>query len=243
MLTVRPGAGAAALAAGSALGCCYCSLSDTLQSAAAAEALPLQQQRVGDAACEADLRRVWVIGHSGVGKTTTARRMAAELGALHVDLDELHWLPGWVERPADEMLALLVEQLATAPGGRWVVSGNYTRFVQSHMRGEITALVYLHLPFWANQQQLLARTATRWLDGGTCCNGNVEELRNIFQLNKGSILYWGWTGYERMTTKLQAIATGVLAEGRLRPSGVLVLRSVADADALVAGIALRKGKD
>ena len=40
------------------------------------------------------------LGLSGTGKTTTARRMAAKLGALHVDLDELHWLPGWQQRPA-----------------------------------------------------------------------------------------------------------------------------------------------
>ena len=75
-----------------------------------------------------------------VGIHASLAKMAEALGALHVDLDELHWLPGWQERPGDEMVAMLAEQLAAAPGGRWVVSGNYTRFVGSYMRAAATAL-------------------------------------------------------------------------------------------------------
>jgi len=43
------------------------------------------------------MRRVVVVGTSGSGKTTIARRLAALLGVRHIELDSLHWERGWVE--------------------------------------------------------------------------------------------------------------------------------------------------
>jgi adenylate kinase family enzyme len=222
------GRGAVLLAAAGVAGtlACGCAIGDSLELAAAAGPAP--------PGADTDLTRVWVVGHSGTGKTTTAGRMAERLGALHVDLDELHWLPGWRERPGAQMRAMLAALLAAAPGGRWVVSGNYTRFVGVMLRESMTALVWMRPPFFANQWQLWQRTAARWLCGDTVCNGNVETLRNILQLNSGSILYWGWSGHARCTAKLQTLVDEVLAVGRLRPADVGTLRSMGDVDALVA---------
>lgn len=218
------------LAAGAAGLACCCACGDALGEAP--PPAPGASARVDRPL--PDPTRVWVVGHSGTGKTTTARNMAAKLGALHVDLDELHWLPGWQERPGDEMRAMLAAHLATAPGGRWVISGNYQRFVGEMLRDSMTALVWAHPLFYANQRQIWRRTAARWLDGGTCCNGNTESLQNILQLNNGSILYWCWFGRERCTGKIQLLIDEVLATGKLRPEDVLELRSLADADSLVA---------
>jgi hypothetical protein len=218
------GGAAAAAAAGLA---CACAFGDAL-----ADGRPVAAPHPG----QADLTRVWVVGHCGTGKTTTARRMAEKLGALHVDLDELHWLPGWTERPNDEMLAMLVEQLGAAPEGRWVVSGNYSRIVFPWMRENATALVWMRPGFYAAQRQLWWRTAKRWLDGGTCCNGNVESLSNIMQLNKESILYYGWSYYQATQAKLEALSNSLVAEGMIRAQDVIMLRSLVEADELVMRI-------
>ena len=153
---------------------------------------------------------------------------------------------------------MLEAELAVAPQGRWVVSGNYTRFVGPVMREATTALVWCCPAFWANQRQLWWRTAARWLKGSRCCNGNVETPANILQLNSESILYYGWCFYDRTKEKLQLLADEMLGantiacklrgagfshtggallpsgEGRIRPQDFIVLRSLADADALVA---------
>lgn len=68
------------------------------------------------------LQRVVVVGMSGAGKSTVARRLALALGAPHVELDALFWGPEWEPRmPAD----FRRDVDAAAGGGRWIVDGNY----------------------------------------------------------------------------------------------------------------------
>ena len=64
-----------------------------------------------------DLRRVVVIGTSCLGKTTLAGRVSSVLGVPHIELDAIHWLPKWRERPTVEFRELAA--LAVA-GDRWV---------------------------------------------------------------------------------------------------------------------------
>ena len=68
------------------------------------------------------VRRVLVVGSSGSGKTTTARRIASELGVPHIELDAVHWGPDWTAATAGEMQERVRE--AIRPGA-WVVDGNY----------------------------------------------------------------------------------------------------------------------
>lgn len=222
---------AAQFAGGTAVGAaaglvCACTFGDRVPALGHTPTYPVR----------ADLRRVWVVGHSGTGKTTTARRMAERIGALHIDLDELHWLPGWKERPNDEMLRMLVDQLGKAPEGRWVVSGNYSRIVGHWMREHSTALVWMRPGFFASQRQLWVRTAKRWIDGRTVCNGNVETLSNILQFNNESILYYGWFSFGATDAKLQVLTSSLVTEGRIRQEDVITLRSLLEADELIEAL-------
>src|SRR5215203_2020275 len=68
------------------------------------------------------LQRIAVVGTSGSGKTTLARQLSGRLGLAHVELDALHWDPGWVPTPA----AIFQERAAAALNSpAWVVDGNY----------------------------------------------------------------------------------------------------------------------
>ena len=67
------------------------------------------------------MRRVVIVGSTGSGKTTLARELAAKLGLSHVELDKMHWGPGW-SIPTDE--AFLPAVAAAASGEEWVIEGN-----------------------------------------------------------------------------------------------------------------------
>jgi hypothetical protein len=44
----------------------------------------------------------------------------------YISLDAIHWQPGWVAIPAEEMKARIIEKLDEAQSG-WVIDGDYLR--------------------------------------------------------------------------------------------------------------------
>jgi adenylate kinase family enzyme len=68
-------------------------------------------------------RRTAVVGVSGNGKTTFARRLAARLDVPYTELDALRHLPGWVEA-SDEDFRREVQAVINRSDG-WVLDGSY----------------------------------------------------------------------------------------------------------------------
>jgi hypothetical protein len=82
------------------------------------------------------VRRVCIFGASGSGKTTLGLWLAEQRNLRFVDLDDLHWLPGWVERASEEFRADVdrVTRAARRAAGDWwsdapVCNGNRQRRV------------------------------------------------------------------------------------------------------------------
>ena len=65
-------------------------------------------------------RRVLVAGTAGVGKTTTAQRIARAIGAPHTELDGMYHGPGWTALPDFEAR---VDEVTSAP--TWVSEWQY----------------------------------------------------------------------------------------------------------------------
>jgi adenylate kinase family enzyme len=66
--------------------------------------------------------RIAIVGAPGAGKSTLARRLAANLDAHHIEVDALHFLPGWKFRPEDAVRADIANAVAAE---RWVACGNW----------------------------------------------------------------------------------------------------------------------
>lgn len=65
-------------------------------------------------------QRVVVIGSSGVGKSTFARRLGAITGLPVTHIDQLFWFEGWVQRPKRNYFELLSAVVAQ---DRWIIGG------------------------------------------------------------------------------------------------------------------------
>lgn len=133
--------------------------------------------------------KVNVVGTSGSGKSTFARRLAQQLNLPYIQLDALYWRANWQGTPDEVFMEKIRQQLAAHPKG-WVLDGNYNRTRPVKWR-EVECVVWLDYGFTRTFWQAVRRAATRaWrkteLWPGT---GNRESFRRSF-LSRESILLW-----------------------------------------------------
>jgi adenylate kinase family enzyme len=70
------------------------------------------------------MKRVIIIGQPGSGKSTLARNLAKTIGVPAFHMDQIHWMPGWIERPIDEKFRLAREVYAK---DEWVFEGGFSQ--------------------------------------------------------------------------------------------------------------------
>ncbi|MGN0101739.1 MAG: AAA family ATPase [Dietzia sp.] len=147
-------------------------------------------------------RRVLVVGSSGSGKTTTAKRIADTCGIPHIELDALHWGPDWTAATSDEMRERVLRAIE---GGSWVVDGNY--------RSKIGTLVWDRADtiVWINPSRLVAvsrafrRTVRRVATRQELWNGNRERWSSLmFWRGEESLLWLAWALYPRTRDRYEA---------------------------------------
>lgn len=171
--------------------------------------------------------RVHVVGTSGSGKSTVARRLAFVRGVPHIELDALHWLPGWIERDRDEFRTLLKAEL-DAPA--WVVDGNHLGRARDLLWARSTTIVWLDLPRHAVMRQVTTRTLRRWWRREKLWGGNRERLRKALFSREDSILWWAWTSYARRKRQYAELL------GPSCEQEVIRLRSRREVDAWLTGL-------
>lgn len=149
------------------------------------------------------LRRVNVVGTSGVGKSTFARRLAILLGTRHIEMDAVFWRPGWAQPSDEAFFARLAAELARE---RWVLDGNYTRSIPVKW-AQVDTVIWLDysLPRTLIQaaRRAIYRSLTRQeLWPGT---GNRESVARLF--SRDSILLWTLKTYRRHVRSYEACIT------------------------------------
>jgi adenylate kinase family enzyme len=138
------------------------------------------------------VRRVSVVGTSGVGKSTFASSLALVLGAVFLELDSLQHQADWTPLPASEFRARVA---FVADGECWVIDGNYSR-VQDLVWGRADTVVWLDLPRRTVMRRIIWRTLRRVGGRVELWNGNRERWQNLLTLDKEeSVFAWAWQTY------------------------------------------------
>lgn len=138
------------------------------------------------------LERVMVIGTTGSGKTTFATRLAGMLKVPHIELDAIHWQPGWKPLPENEFRRR-VSQATSAPA--WVCDGGY-HAVRDLTWGRADTVIWLDFSFPFIFWRLLRRTVRRSWTREELWAGNRESWRQSF-FSRDSILLWLLRSYRR----------------------------------------------
>jgi adenylate kinase family enzyme len=115
---------------------------------------------------------IFVVGTSGSGKSTVAKRISAALGHKHVEIDALLWLPNWTQRDSSELAKLLQAELAQ---GRIVMDGNFATKGIAPNEGDV--LIFLDYPRWRIISRLIRRSLARVILRKELWSGNREEFQ------------------------------------------------------------------
>jgi len=137
------------------------------------------------------LQRIAVVGTSGSGKTTLARQLSGRLGLAHVELDALHWDPGWAPTPTE-----VFRQRAEAAlcGDAWVVDGNHPE-VRDLIWQRADTLVWLDYRLALIMWRLTLRTFRRVSTREVLWNGNRERDLSAHFFSRDSIFLWALRTY------------------------------------------------
>ena len=138
------------------------------------------------------MQRISVVGTSGSGKTTFARRLAARLRVPLIELDALNWGPNWTPAEVDTFRERA--RLATWADA-WVCDGNYSA-VRAIVLERSDTVVWLDLPLRTCLWRVIRRTARRSRSGEDLWgSGNRESWRK--QLGRDSLALWVLTTHRR----------------------------------------------
>jgi adenylate kinase family enzyme len=135
-------------------------------------------------------RRICIVGSTGCGKTTLARRLAQKYQLEHIELDAIYWQPGW-QPLASEVFRARVEARTQAPG--WVSDGNYSK-VRDITWARAEAIVWLDLSIGRIFWRLWRRTWRRALSKEKLWGTNQESLRSQFA-SRDSLFLWLFQTY------------------------------------------------
>lgn len=149
------------------------------------------------------LGNIVVIGVTGSGKTTLARKIAARTNRVHIDLDDCHWSPGWVSADADEFKARIAVAIKNAQPKEWVIAGNYSK-ARDFVWGQTQTIVALDYSFPISFWRIFSRSIKRIVTREKVCNGNVETFAKTF-MDKDSILLWFFQTFYKRRRALQAL--------------------------------------
>ena len=108
-------------------------------------------------------RRVHVFGASGSGTTTLGRRLAAAIGARHLDTAAYYWIatdPPFTTKRAPAARIAAIER-DVADGADWVLSGSISNWGDP-LLARFTLAVFLHLDPEVRMARLAERERARY---------------------------------------------------------------------------------
>ena len=156
------------------------------------------------------MRRVAVLGSSGVGKSTLADSLAAALDVPVIELDALMHGPDWTPTPTPEFRRKVMDAITAADesAGGWVIPGNYRTVADITQRGADT-IVWLDLPRRVTMWRLLTRSVRRAVTREEIWGGNRESLANLVSRDPNrNLVLWSWQHHPQYQEIYEGYAAG-----------------------------------
>jgi adenylate kinase family enzyme len=153
--------------------------------------------------------KIALMGCSGSGKSTFARRLEDELGYPRLELDNVFHLPDWNQKPAEQFKSEVSEFLQSSErlADGWIVDGNYLSKLGELVTSRADVVIWFNLPKAEVIRRVIKRSLKRAFTREELWNGNRESLANLVKWDpEKSIIRWAWTQYDAYVEQLSEMA-------------------------------------
>jgi adenylate kinase family enzyme len=141
------------------------------------------------------MKRVVVIGSSGAGKSTFARRLGEKTELEVIHLDKLYWKPNWVEPEKGEWEKSLKNILKR---DTWIIDGNFGGTIEMRIEACDT-VIFFDLPRTVCVYRILKRVAFSYRKTRP---DMAEGCREKFDWE---FIKWIWNYPKRSKPKVEAL--------------------------------------
>jgi len=152
-------------------------------------------------------KRIIITGTSCTGKTTLGKNLAEELSITQIDLDDLHFLPNWVEKENNLFIKEVNEAVDVLED--WIVSGSYQTVLKDTLWEKASVIVWLDYPLNLILRRCCIRTFRRVFYKEMCCGENYETLNRMLFIE--NMFVWIFKTYWKRKKRLESWRNGMFA--------------------------------
>lgn len=175
------------------------------------------------------MKKIVIIGSSGAGKTTLARKLSKLLDIPHTELDSIYNQANWSAIERDEFIK---QVSAITAKDEWILCGNYYSKLGKEVWQKADTVIWCDYPFATVFSRLIKRTMHRSFTRQELWNGNHESIKKSF-FSKESIILWMLTSWQKQKKRYSKL----FAEPSQFPNTQLVrLRNSRDTNDLLQQI-------
>lgn len=124
------------------------------------------------------MKKINIVGVSGNGKTTLAKKLSSELRVPHIQLDALYHQFGWTPTNIDVFRKNVADKINDTDG--WVIDGSYHSKLGDLVLKNADTIVWLDLPLAVSMYRLLKRCMRDIITQRELYNGNRQTLKEAF---------------------------------------------------------------
>ena len=148
------------------------------------------------------MMRVSIVGTSGAGKTTLAKKLAAQLGCKRIELDAINWHDSKRDLQRDDPTEFKRLVLKAVNDDVWVCDGNYA-IVRPMVLARATHLIWLDYSRPVVMSRVIRRSFIRALSREALFDGNHESFRRWIESEHP--VRWAWETFYRRRADYQAL--------------------------------------
>lgn len=117
--------------------------------------------------------KIAIIGSSGAGKTTLAKKLGDRLGLKVYHLDRFFWRPDWRKKPDDTRIDILQSLVRQR---HWVIEGSYLNSSELHLIAADTVIFLDTSPFVCICRRIKRHREYQGYPGRDLPQGSIDKL-------------------------------------------------------------------